>query len=286
MRSTCAASSPSSSTSRYFTPPAPAHASEHCSKRPGRGPAHRRNSRPPRPGVNERLHQNPPTNAAARRMRRCSARDCQRVSAAPTLRRRPRCYPGMERGFEAVKPSVLPDAGMDDQLQPPLALGRRGRRQLPRCGVLLVSPRVFRTLASMPASPLAISERPRSGPGSRPTMATLVDVPAVDPLEMTAPSTSLGVQLQRRSPGVVGGFVDGDWWSRSLELSIELPRLLAERYSAEYDVHRVEGRRTQEATSIGLGDTSGWRRGCMVVDPPANRSCDHTAGPGSRRTRR
>jgi hypothetical protein len=110
-------------------------------------------------------------------------------------------------------------------------------------------------------------------------MATLVDVPAVDPLEMTAPSTSLGVQLQRRSPGVVGGFVDGDWWSRSLELSIELPRLLAERYSAEYDVHRVEGRRTQEATSIGLGDTSGWRRGCMVVDPPANRSCDHTACP-------
>jgi hypothetical protein len=120
-------------------------------------------------------------------------------------------------------------------------------------------------------------------------MAALVDmstVPAVDPLEMTAPSTSLGVQFQRRSPGVAGGFVDGDWWSRSLELSIELPRLLAERYSAGYDVHRVEGRRTQEATSIGLGDTSRWRHVCLVMIPPADRSCDHTAGPGSRRTRR
>ena len=98
-------------------------------------------------------------------------------------------------------------------------------------------------------------------------MATLVVVPAVDPLEMTAPSTALGVQFQRRSPGVAGGFVDGDWWFRSLELSIELPRLLAERYSAEYDVHRVEGRRIQEATSIGLGDTSGWRHVCLVVPP-------------------
>jgi hypothetical protein len=92
-------------------------------------------------------------------------------------------------------------------------------------------------------------------------MAALVDmstVPAVDPLEMTAPSTSLGVPLPRRSPGVVGGVVDGGGWSRSLALSIGPPRLLAERYSAGYDVHRVEGRRSQEVASISLGDPSGW----------------------------
>jgi hypothetical protein len=99
-------------------------------------------------------------------------------------------------------------------------------------------------------------------------MATLLDVPAVDPLEMTAPSTLLGVQFQRRSPGVAGGFVDVVVGGPArLTLSIELPRLLAERYSAEYDVHRVEGRRTQEATPSGLGDTSGWRRVCLVVIP-------------------
>jgi hypothetical protein len=92
-------------------------------------------------------------------------------------------------------------------------------------------------------------------------MAALVDmstVPAVDPLEMTAPSTSLGVPLPRRSPGGVGGFVDGGGWSRSLALSIGPPRLLAERYSAGYDVHIVEGRRSREVTSISLGDPSGW----------------------------
>ena len=47
-----------------------------------------------------------------------------------------------------------------------------------------------------------------------------------------------------------------------------IPRLLAERYSAEYDVHRVEGRRTQEVASISLVDSSGWRRVCLVVIPP------------------
>jgi hypothetical protein len=96
-------------------------------------------------------------------------------------------------------------------------------------------------------------------------MAALVDmstVPAVDPLEMTAPSTSLGVPLPRRSPVLsvdsFGGFVDGGGWSRSLDLSIGRPRLLAERYSAGYDVHIVEGRRSQEVASISLGDPSGW----------------------------
>jgi len=101
-------------------------------------------------------------------------------------------------------------------------------------------------------------------------MATLVDVStvsAVDPLEMTASSTSFGVR-RRRSQGVAGGFIDGDWWSRSLDLSIELPRLLAGRYSAGYGVHRVEGRRTQEVASISLVDSSGWRRVCLVVIPP------------------
>jgi hypothetical protein len=101
-------------------------------------------------------------------------------------------------------------------------------------------------------------------------MATVIDistVPAVDPLEMTSPSTSFGVRLQRRSPGVAGGFVDGGGWSRSLDLSIELPRLRAERYSAGYDVHRVEGRPTQDVASISLGDTSGWRHVCPVVIP-------------------
>jgi hypothetical protein len=119
-------------------------------------------------------------------------------------------------------------------------------------------------------------------------MAALVDMstlPAVDSLEMTAPST-LGVQLQRRSPGVAGGFVDGDGWSRSLDLSIGRPRLLAERYSIGYGVHRVERRRTQEVASISLGDPSGVVTRLPGSDSPADRFRDHTAGSDSRRTRR
>lgn len=42
-----------------------------------------------------------------------------------------------------------------------------------------------------------------------------------------------------RDPGDGDGYVDGGWWPRSLDLRVELPPLLAEVWSAGYDVFRT-----------------------------------------------
>ncbi|MDQ2957238.1 MAG: DUF5994 family protein [Actinomycetota bacterium] len=42
-----------------------------------------------------------------------------------------------------------------------------------------------------------------------------------------------------RSATERGGFVDGGWWPRSLELASELPPVLAQLFAAGYAVHRV-----------------------------------------------
>jgi uncharacterized protein DUF5994 len=47
------------------------------------------------------------------------------------------------------------------------------------------------------------------------------------------------VRLRMRSATERGGFVDGGWWPRSLDLSVELPPVLAELYAAGYAVDRV-----------------------------------------------
>jgi len=56
----------------------------------------------------------------------------------------------------------------------------------------------------------------------------LATFPAINPPEPAAINTSDGLRLRLRGPGVVGGFVDGGWWPRTRDLSIELPPLLVE----------------------------------------------------------
>jgi hypothetical protein len=108
---------------------------------------------------------------------------------------------------------------------------------------------------------------------------------------VAADSPSDGLRLRRRDPGIAGGFVDGGWWPHSLDLSVELPPLLAELSSSGYDIHRVTynlaawdpaprsltvsgrlvklgGYRTQDTASITLIDTSGWKRIDLVVVAP------------------
>jgi hypothetical protein len=98
------------------------------------------------------------------------------------------------------------------------------------------------------------------------------------------------LRLRRRDPRVVG-FVDGGWWPRSLDLGIELAPLLAEMFSAGYDIHRVTynlarwdpaprsvavsgrlvklgGYRTQNPALISLVDMSGWKRVDLLVILP------------------
>ncbi len=87
------------------------------------------------------------------------------------------------------------------------------------------------------------------------------------------------------------GFVDGGWWPRSLDLSVELPPLLAELSRAGHDVAHVtydpaawnpapdvlpgigrpvtlQGCAQQPAASVSLADISGARRTELVVVPP------------------
>jgi len=119
----------------------------------------------------------------------------------------------------------------------------------------------------------------------------LATFPAINPPEPAAINTSDGLRLRLRGPGVVGGFVDGGWWPRTRDLSIELPPLLVAMYSAGYDVRRVMynitawdraprrmtvggrlvklgGFHTQNAAAISLVDPSGRQRIDLVVVPP------------------
>jgi hypothetical protein len=111
------------------------------------------------------------------------------------------------------------------------------------------------------------------------------------PSETTAATPATGVRLRLREPGVVGGFVDGGWWPRTVDLTVERPPMLAEMYEAGYDVRsvtyhptawdrpprrlrvpghqvRLGGYRTQDPALISLVDTSGWQRVDLAVIPP------------------
>ena len=124
------------------------------------------------------------------------------------------------------------------------------------------------------------------------TLETLpVPVPA-DLLETTTPNLAARLRLRPCDLDAAEGFVDGGWWPRSLDLRIELPPLLAEVWSAGYDVFRVSynltawhpapprtltvsgrlvklgGYRTQHPASISLVDSSGWKRLDLMVIPP------------------
>jgi len=117
---------------------------------------------------------------------------------------------------------------------------------------------------------------------------TAVSLP--DPPQM-APEPSDGPRLHLRSSDNVGGFVDGGWWPRSLDLSAELPPLLTAMWSAGCDVFRIMynltawdpaprrltvsgrqvklgGYRLQDKAAISLVDSGGWKRIDLVVVPP------------------
>ncbi len=116
------------------------------------------------------------------------------------------------------------------------------------------------------------------------------DSPTV-PAAASTPRASAGLRLKRRDPTGADGLVDGGWWPRSLDLSVELPQLLAELSSAGHDVAQViynptawkpaprtlagAGRPVtlapsagQDAASISLVDRSGSKRTDLVVVPP------------------
>jgi hypothetical protein len=124
------------------------------------------------------------------------------------------------------------------------------------------------------------------------TLETLLpSLSAVGQLQPTTPAAE-GLRLRLRDPGDGDGYVDGGWWPRSLDLRLELPPLLAEMWSAGYDVFRVSydltawhpvpprrlivssrlvklgGYRTQDPASISLVDSSDWKRLDLVVIPP------------------
>jgi hypothetical protein len=105
------------------------------------------------------------------------------------------------------------------------------------------------------------------------------------------PESANELRLHLRSPNHVGGFVDGGWWPRSLDLTVELPPLLTAMWSDGYDVFRVMynltawdpaphslsvsgrrvklgGYRLQDKASISLVGDGGWKRVDLVVVPP------------------
>jgi hypothetical protein len=121
-------------------------------------------------------------------------------------------------------------------------------------------------------------------------LETSVTVALLD-TPQTAPEPPDGPRLHLRSSANAGGFVDGGWWPRSLDLSEELPPLLTAMWSAGHDVFRivynltawdaaprrltVSGRRVklggfrlQDKASISLVDSGGRTRIDLVVVPP------------------
>lgn len=104
-------------------------------------------------------------------------------------------------------------------------------------------------------------------------------------------SASSGPRVRRRDTSAADGFIDGGWWPRSLDLSVELPPLLAELREAGHDVVRVAYNRTawnpaphalagagrpvvldgstdHDAAAVSLVDASGSKRTELVVIPP------------------
>jgi hypothetical protein len=128
-------------------------------------------------------------------------------------------------------------------------------------------------------------------------MTTLETPPSFIALDPSIDSRSSDeLRLRLRDPNASDGFVDGGWWPRSRDLSVELPPLLAEMFALGYDIRRVTynilawnspprtvsvsgrlvklgGYRTQGIASIGLVDTSHWntahlKRIELAVIPP------------------
>ena len=98
-------------------------------------------------------------------------------------------------------------------------------------------------------------------------------------------------RFQWREPDVADGFVDGGWWPHSLDLSAELPALLAAFRSAGHEITRVsyhpgawgpapgrlfgsgpmvmlERKGSQEPALLSLLGASGATRIDLVVVPP------------------
>jgi len=117
---------------------------------------------------------------------------------------------------------------------------------------------------------------------------TLLTADSSAPIAVVEPD---GLRLRLRDPGSVGGFVDGGWWPRTLDLGVELAPLLTEIWSVGYDVRRVTynltawnhaprriaaagrlvrigGYHTQDEDVVSLVDSSGWKRIDLVVVPP------------------
>jgi hypothetical protein len=116
-------------------------------------------------------------------------------------------------------------------------------------------------------------------------------IPSAAAMDPAPVDVSDGLRLRLRDSGAVGGSVDGGWWPRTLDLRVELPPLLAEMYSADYDIHRVTynvtgwdraphtvnvaghlvklaGYHAQNVATISLMDTSGCDGIDLVVVPP------------------
>jgi hypothetical protein len=108
----------------------------------------------------------------------------------------------------------------------------------------------------------------------------------------SSPGFSVPHDLRLRLRANLGsGFVDGGWWPRSDDLSVELPPLLMAMWSAGHQVYRVTydvaswdrsprrmtvaGRRVKvdgyrsDTGTLSLVDLSGWKRIDLVVIPPA-----------------
>ena len=121
------------------------------------------------------------------------------------------------------------------------------------------------------------------------TLFTADTLAARDRGDTTAQTAPARVRMRHHRP--TGTFVDGGWWPRSLDLTVELPGLLNDVWARGYDVFRVTynlrawdeaprriwvgehqvklgGYNTESSASITLVDSTGWRRTELVVVPP------------------
>jgi Family of unknown function (DUF5994) len=100
-----------------------------------------------------------------------------------------------------------------------------------------------------------------------------------------------GLRLRRREPSAADGFVDGGWWPHTLDLSLELPRLLAafrppgqhvarvvynpaawdpapRTLTVSGHVVRLDRSSGREPALLSLVDASGGTRADLIVVPP------------------
>jgi hypothetical protein len=131
-------------------------------------------------------------------------------------------------------------------------------------------------------------------------MTTLLDHTLVNSASATNAEPALAASDRPREPSIAlrdpadaGGFVDGGWWPRSLDLVAELPALLMAVEAAGYgEIRRISyaltawdghpprrstmlnrvvkfgGFHSQDPAEISLIDSSGSKRVVLVVVPP------------------